>query len=52
MEIGGSKLLLDDYGSGERLVVVKSGRNLPFYGALRGHELIGLLRYSDYNGFR
>lgn len=38
--------LIDDYGRGERLVVVKKNINaLPFCGPLRGHEFYGLLRF-------
>lgn len=38
--------LLDDYGKGERLVIVRFCPNIkPFYGVLRGHELSGLLRF-------
>jgi len=40
------RALLDDYGMGERLVIVRFCPNIkPFYGALRGHELSGLLRF-------
>lgn len=49
---GGVELLLSDYGKGERLVVVKNGRSVPFFGALRGHELIGLLRFCTFNAFK
>ena len=39
--------LLDDYGKGERLVITRVLLNKkPFFGALRGHELSGLLRFS------
>ena len=38
--------LLDDYGKGERLVIVRFCPNIkPFFGVLRGHELSGLLRF-------
>ena len=49
---GKANLLLKDYGSGERLVVVRSGRGLPFCGSLRGHELVGLLRFCEKNDFK
>lgn len=43
--------LLDDYGKGERLVITRVFPNKkPFFGALRGHELAGLLRFSDKTG--
>jgi len=40
------RALFDDYGNGERLVIVRFCPNIkPFYGVLRGHELSGLLRF-------
>ena len=49
--IGSFQLLLKDYTSGERLVVVRRGAILPFYSALRGHELAGLLRFCIVNNY-
>ncbi|MRI34323.1 hypothetical protein EOPP23_15140 [Endozoicomonas sp. OPT23] len=42
-------VLVDTYGKGERLVVVKKCSYKPFISSLRGHEFAGLLRYIDRN---
>jgi glycosyltransferase involved in cell wall biosynthesis len=39
------KILINDYGKGERLLVLTRSKFKPFISFLRGHEFAGLVRY-------